>query len=269
LPGRRSTASLVAVVSLLVVPAAAEAKSTITLSGSTSVAPLASKLARGYLKAKPGKAKFKILQGGSDIGISDVSHGRVTIGMSSRDPQPSDPGGLVFNRIARDGVCISTNPSNPISNLSQEQIQDIFSGRVRSWSQVSGAQVSGPIDLIVRNPASGTQDAFQNIYMGLDLRVAPSASQKPSNGRVQQSIRSDKNAIGYLDFNFTAGTHTVNYKGVSCTLRNAKSGQYGGLRNFWLVTRGKAAGAAKSWIKWVRKSRKARKIIARNWVPLR
>ena len=45
-------------------------------------------------------------------------------------------------------------------------------------------------------------------------------------------------------------------------------GQYGGVRNFWLVTRGKATGAAASWIKWVR-SRAARKIIARNWVPLK
>jgi phosphate transport system substrate-binding protein len=258
-----------AVAAILLVPAAAEAKSTITLSGSTSVAPLASKLAKGYLKAKPGKVKFKILQGGSDIGIADVSRGRVSLGMSSRDPQPTDPGGLAFNKIARDGVCIATHPSNPIDNLSQQQIQAIFSGSVRSWSEVPGARASGPIDLIVRSPASGTQDAFRNIFLGLGTSVAASASQKPSNGRVQQSIRSDENAIGYLDFNFTAGTHTVSYKGVKCSLRNAKSGQYGGVRNFWLVSRGKVSGPGKSWINWIRKSGAARKIIARNWVPLR
>jgi phosphate transport system substrate-binding protein len=269
LTARRLIASSIVIAALAVAPATAQAKSTVTLSGSTSLAPLAAQLAKGYLKAKPGKARFKILQGGSDIGIADVSRGRVTIGMSSRDPQPSDPGGLVFNRVARDGVCVATNPSNPIANLSQEQIQAIFSGRVRSWSEVPGAQASGPIDLVVRNPASGTQDAFQNIFMGLSLRVAPSASQKPSNGRVQQAIRSDDNAIGYLDFNFTSGTHTVSYKGIACTLRNAKSGQYGGVRNFWLVTRGKAGGAAKSWINWIRKSHAARRIISKNWVPLR
>jgi phosphate transport system substrate-binding protein len=239
------------------------------LSGSTSVAPLASQLARAYLKAKPGKAKFKLLQGGSDIGIADVSRGRVTLGMSSRDPQPSDPGGLVFNRIARDGICIATNQSNPVSGLSQDQVQAIFSGRVRSWSQVPGASATGPIDLIVRSPASGTQDAFQNIFMGQNLRVAPSASQKASNGLVQQSIRSNKNAIGYVDFNFTAGLHTISYKGVSCTLRNAKSGQYGGVRNFWLVSRGKATGAAAAWLKWIKKDRRARRVIAKNWVPLK
>jgi phosphate transport system substrate-binding protein len=255
-----------ATVTALAFPGNAIAKPTITLSGSTSVAPLASKLAKAYVKKH--KVQFKILQGGSDIGVSDVAHGRVTLGMSSRDPLPSDPGGLVFNRIARDGICVATNPGNPISNLSQAQVQGIFSGRVRSWSQVPGARTSGTIDLMVRNAASGTQDAFQNIFMGQSLRVSPSASQKPSNGRVQQAISSDKNAIGYVDFNFTSGLHTVPYKGVSCTLRNAKSGQYGGVRNFWLVSRGKAAGAAAAWLKWIKGSQ-ARRIIATNWVPLK
>jgi phosphate transport system substrate-binding protein len=133
---------------------------------------------------------------------------------------------------------------------------------------VPGAQASGTIDLVVRNPASGTQDAFQNIFMGQDLRVSPSASQRPSNGRVQQAIASNENAIGYVDFNFTRGTHTIPYRGVACSLRNAKSGQYGGVRNFWLVSRGKAKGAAASFVKWT-KSRAARKIIATNWVPLK
>ena len=126
-------------------PAAAQAKPTITISGSTSVAPLATKLAKGYLKAKAGKGKvkFRILQGGSDIGIADVSRGRVTIGMSSRDPQPSDPGGLVFNRIARDGVCIATHPDNPLGNLSQEQVQAIFSGQRAQLEPGAGRQGVG------------------------------------------------------------------------------------------------------------------------------
>jgi phosphate transport system substrate-binding protein len=265
---RKAGLTAIVLVALLAMPAAVQAKSTITISGSTSVAPLATKLAKAYLKARPGKAKFRILQGGSDIGIADVSRGRVSLGMSSRDPQPSDPGGLVFNRIARDGVCIATHPGNSIGNISQETVQAIFSGSVRNWSQVPGAQASGAIDLMVRNPASGTQDAFQNIFMGQNLRVSPSASQRPSNGRVQQAISSNRNAIGYVDFNFTQGLHTVPYRGVACSLRNAKSGQYGGVRNFWLVSRGAVKGAAKSWIKWI-KSRSARKIIATNWVPLK
>jgi phosphate transport system substrate-binding protein len=253
---------------MLAVPAAAQAKSTITLSGSTSVTPLVSKLAKAYVKGRKGKVGFKVLQGGSDIGISDVSRGRVTLGMSSRDPLPTDPGGLVFSRIARDGVCIATNAGNRLGNVSQDTVQAIFSGRIRNWADVPGSGKSGAIDLIVRNPASGTQDAFQNIFMGQNLRVSSSASQRPSNGRVQQAIASNPNAIGYVDFSFTRGLNTVSYKGVACSLRNAKSGQYGGVRNFWLVSRNKPKGAAAAWIKWI-KSRKARKIIAQNWVPIK
>ena len=250
---------------------AAAQKSTISMSGSTSVQPLASQLASAYLKQPgvKGKVGFRLSAGGSDIGINDVARGRVTIGNSSRDPQPADPGGLVFNKIARDALCLVTHRENPIANISQETIQAIFSGRVRSWSQVPGAQASGPIDLVVRTAASGTQDAFQNIFMGLSLRVTPSASVKASNGLQAQAIRSNPNAIGYASFNFTDGLHSIPYRGVSCTLRNAKSGQYLGARNFWMVTRGQARGASKAWIRWIRNSSRARAIVNTNWVALR
>jgi phosphate transport system substrate-binding protein len=252
-------------------PQAHAAKTTITMSGSTSIAPLASKLAKAYLN-KPGirsKVGFRLSQGGSDIGIADVSRARVTIGNSSRDPQPTDPGGLVFNKVARDAICVITNKQNPIPNISQETVQAIFSGQVRSWSQVPGAKVSGPIDLVVRTAASGTQDAFQNIFMGLDKRVSPSATVKSSNGLQAQAVKSNPNAIGYASFNFTKGLWDTPYKGVGCTLRNAKSGQYLGTRNFWMVTRGRPKGAAKAWIRWIRSSSAARSIVASDWVPLR
>ena len=262
-------AALTATASLAAASTAGAA--TITMSGSTSVAPLATKLAKAFVSQPKhkGKVKFVILQGGSDIGITDVSRGRVSLGMSSRDPKPADPGGIVFNKIARDAVCVVTHRSNPIPNLSQAQIQDIFSGRIRSWSQVSGATASGPIDLVVRTAASGTQDAFQNIFMGQTLRVAGSAATKSSNGLQAQAIKSDPNAIGYASFHFTAGLHDVPYQGVPCTLRNAKSGQYGGTRNFFLVSRGAAKGVAKEFINFARSNATAQQIVASSWVPLR
>lgn len=252
-----------------VTAAATAHAATITMSGSTSVAPLATKLASAFVNTPKGKGnKVVILQGGSDIGITDVSRGRVTLGMSSRDPKPADPGGIVFNKIARDAVCVVSNSQNAIPSLSQTQIQDIFSGRVRSWSQVPGASADGPIDLVVRTAASGTQDAFQNIFMGQTLRVAPSAATKSSNGLQAQTIKSNPNAIGYASFAFTAGLHTIPYQGVPCTLRNAKSGQYAGSRNFFLVSRGAASGLAKSFIQFVR-SPQGQKIVGSEWVPLR
>jgi phosphate transport system substrate-binding protein len=248
-------------------PGAAAAKPVITMSGSTSVAPLAAALAHGFLAQHHGFATFRLLQGGSNVGISDVAHGRVTIGNSSRDPQPSDPGGLSFNKIARDAICLSTNRSNRLGNLSQSQIRAIFSGQVSDWSQVAGASVSGPIDLVARTAASGTHDAFQKIFMG-STNVSSSAKQKSSNGLVRQVVASDPRAIGYMSQDFIGGLNPVAYNGVSCNLRNAKSGQYTGARNFWMVTLGPPRGAAATWIHWIRTNNRAARIVATHWVPL-
>jgi phosphate transport system substrate-binding protein len=260
----------VAAVATAAVPAAASATPVITASGSTSVAPLFALLAKGYLKKYPGRVKFRLAQGGSDVGVADVAAGRVTIGNSSRDPKDSDPGGIFFNKIAKDAICVITNPGNPVSNLSQDQIKGIFSGQIRNWEDVPGASASGPINLIVRTAASGTQDAFQKIFLG-SVTVSSAASQKASNGLVQQAVQSDKNAIGYVSLDFVQGTNAAAYQGVACNLRNAKSGEYGGVRNFWMVTRGRARTGSplQKFIYWVQNSSKAQKIVGTHWVPLK
>jgi len=262
-----SAIAALAVTAVAAIPASAPAVPVITMSGSTSVAPLASLLARQYNKSFPNRAKFRLAQGGSDVGVADVAAGRVSIGNSSRDKKSSDDASLVFNRIAKDAICIVTNPRNGVGNLSQSQIQDIFSGKVRNWSQISGAKASGSINLVVRTAASGTQDAFQKIFMG-SKKIFSGASQKASNGLVQQTVQRDENAIGYVSLAFDEGTNPVAYKGVPCTLRNAKSGQYGGIRNFYMVTRGAPQGAAKQFIGYVKHNKDAQRIIATNWVPL-
>jgi phosphate transport system substrate-binding protein len=255
---------------LLVGPTAAVAlaKTVLSLSGSTSVFPLAEALATKY-HSLHSTVGFRIFQGGSNIGINDVAHGRVTIGDSSRDPlRGVDPTGLVFNKIARDGICVITNRKNAIHNLSTSQVQALFAGQVRNWNQVPGHGVSGAIDLISRTSSSGTADAFKQIFMGQNLNIAGSASQKSSNGLVQNAVRNDTHAIGFVSFDFVSGTNAVGYSGVPCTLRNAKSGQYLGVRNFWMVTRGAPTGAAKSFISWVQHSGAANSIIVRHWIPL-
>src|SRR3954447_18401965 len=245
-----------------------KAKPVITLSGSTSVAPLASKLIKGYLKAKPGVAEFKLAQGGSDVGVADVGAGRVSIGDSSRDAKPTDPGGLVWHKIARDAICLATHPDNKIANLSQAQVQDIFSGKIRDWSQVSGATKTGPIDLIVRTAASGTQDAFQKLFM-VNAKVASNAAQKASNALVAAAVKSDPNAIGYLSYAFTSGLNDTAYQGVACNLRTAKAGQYPGSRNFWMITRGAPTKPVSQFLNWISKNSTAQKLIASEWVPLK
>ncbi len=266
-PTRTVIVSLIAALALAA-PAAAGARA-LLLSGSTSIYPLMIQLASAYHKATHQPTP-KVNQGTSDAGINEVSAGKVDIGDVSRDPIVGvDPHGLVFTKIARDGICVITNPGNPISNLNQQEIQQIFTGNVREWSEVPGAKISGSIDLVDRVASSGTQDAFQNIFLGETLKISPSAEAEESNGLVQNKVRTDQNAIGFVSFAFTAGVNAVGYQGIPCTLQNAKSGQYQGVRNFWMVTKGAPKSAAAKFIAWVTSGNATtKKIIGSSWIPI-
>ena len=93
----------------LLAPASAIASKRLVIAGSTSMLPLVEKLATAYHKAYPRIAKPKVEGGQTDIGIDDVHSGRADIGDASRDPMVGvDPPGLVFTKVARDGVCVIT-----------------------------------------------------------------------------------------------------------------------------------------------------------------
>jgi phosphate transport system substrate-binding protein len=262
--GAAATAALFALAVML--PATAGAK-TITASGSTTVAPLFALLAKKYAKKKDN-VNFRLLQGGSDVGVADVAAGRVDIGNSSRDPKEGDPGGLVFNKVALDALCVATNNSNPVANMDTDTVRALYGGDVREWGDVPGAGTGGTVDLFVRTPASGTQDAFDKIFMQ-GKAVFSGAKAEASNGLVQQRIKDTPTGTGYVSLFFTDGINPVAYNGVACDLRNAKSGEYGGLRNLWMVTRGDASGTVAKFIKWVQNSGKAAKITGTAWVPLK
>jgi phosphate transport system substrate-binding protein len=256
----------------LVVPAGAMAKSVI-LDGSTAMLPLVQKLATAYHKANPKIAAPKVGGGQTAIGISDAASGKVDIGDASRDPIPGvDPKGLVFTKVARDGVCVITAPSNKLSNISQQTVTGIFTGEIRDWSQVPGAQTSGPIDLFDRDGASGTQDAFQDIFLGETLKISPSATPENSEGTEESAVASDKQAIGFVSFAASGGANAVGYQGIPCTLNNAKSGQYAGVRNFWFVTKKGAPsnGPAAKFITWVTKpgNKAVRSIVSSAWIAI-
>lgn len=266
-PTRTVVVSLIAALALAA-PAVAGARA-LLLSGSTSIYPLMIQLASAYHKATHQPTP-KVNQGTSDAGINEVSAGKVDIGDVSRDPIVGvDPHGLVFTKIARDGICVITNPGNPISNLNQQEIQQIFTGNVREWSEVPGAKISGSIDLVDRVASSGTQDAFQNIFLGETLKISPSAEAEESNGLVQNKVRTDQNAIGFVSFAFTAGVNAIGYQGIPCTLQNAKSGQYQGVRNFWMVTKSAPKGPAAKFIAWVTSGNATtKKIVGSDWIPI-
>jgi len=131
---------------------------TITENGSTTVQPLAEKLA-GAFKAKNPDINVVIQGGGSAVGIKSVNDGTVDIGAASRELTATDPT-LVKHLLARDGIAIIVHPSNPVTSLTKQQVIDIFSGNITNWSQVGGQNQS--IDVVAREEGSGTRTAFQD-----------------------------------------------------------------------------------------------------------
>jgi phosphate transport system substrate-binding protein len=250
------------------VPAIASATSVITISGATASYPLVSLLAHKYVKLSHNKVGFRISQGGAQIGINDVAAGRVTIGDVSRDPLPTDPAGLVFYPIAKYAICLVTNKSNTLANLTEAQVQGIFAGKITQWSQVPGASASGPIDLVSRTSTAGVLTNFKTLFLA-NKSVAKTATEEPSEGLLEQQVANDPRAIGFLS-NYRADQGTVNavgYNGVACSLANASSGSYTAVARFYEVTKGKATGAAAKFIAWVDTSKAARKIISSQWIP--
>jgi phosphate transport system substrate-binding protein len=265
----RLTAIVALTAALAVAPAIAYAATTISMSGATASFPLMELLAAKYRAVKKGKVTFKLSQGGATVGIQDAAAGKVSIGNSSRAPASTDPGGLTFYPIAQYFVCVVTNPANPISNLTADQVQQIFTGKVRDWSQVSGAKATGPIDVYSRTSVAGVLTTFQNSLLA-GAKVSSVATQQASEGLMQNSVKKDADGIGFLSdyFALAKGINPVGYNGTACSVSNVVSGAYPGSSYFYEVTRGPAKGASADFIHWVQTSKPAKKIIETNWIPL-
>ncbi|HEX4467419.1 MAG TPA: substrate-binding domain-containing protein [Solirubrobacteraceae bacterium] len=267
---RLSAAVVVAGVLGVAAPAVASATTTITISGATASYPLVQLLANKYVKLHPHKYKFKISQGGAQIGINDVAKGAVTIGDVSRDPLETDPKGLDFYPIAKYAICVVTNKANALSNLTQPQVVSIFTGKTREWSGVPGATASGTVDLISRTSVAGVLTNFQTLLLE-GKKVFTGASEESSEGLMRQTVEGDPNSIGFLS-NYQSdkgGVKPVALNGVACSKATAVSGQYAGVARFYEVTKGPAKGAAAAFIGFIEHSAIARKIISSQWIPIK
>lgn len=108
----------------------------VILAGSTSVAPVVESLADAYMKKNPG-VHIEVQQTGSSAGISSVLEGVADIGMSSRELTDAERGGGLRDTIvAYDGIAVITHKSNPVSDLSINQVRRIFSGDIVTWQTV-------------------------------------------------------------------------------------------------------------------------------------
>ena len=215
--------------------------------------------------------KFKLAQGGSDVGVADVAAGRVTIGNSSRDPKPSDPGGLVFNPIAKDAICVVTNPANPLAQpVAGRRSRRSSPARCATGSDVPGATATGTIDLIVRTAASGTQDAFQKIFLGpttvFSARVGEGVERpRPAGGAVRQ----ERDRLRLAGLRQGHQRRRLQGRRLQPAQREVRP-----VRRRAQLLDGHAraparASATQTFIHWVQTLATAQKIIGTHWVPLK
>ncbi|WP_257455689.1 protein kinase domain-containing protein [Archangium lipolyticum] len=97
--------------------------------------------------------------------------------------------------LALDGIAVIVHPSNPVRELTVEQLQGIFSGRLEDWSQVGG--VTGPIRLYARDDRSGTFDTFQNLVLHKD-KLAGGAKRYEDSNKLSDDVAGDPSGIGFI-----------------------------------------------------------------------
>lgn len=114
---------------------AGDMSGTVTLAGSTSVAPLMDVLADEYEKLNPN-VKIEIQESGSSAGIQSAMEGAVDIAMSSRELKDDEAKVLTPAQIALDGIAVIVNNNNPVTTISSEQVKQIYMGDITAWKDI-------------------------------------------------------------------------------------------------------------------------------------
>jgi len=219
-------------------------KAGIIVAGSTSVQPFAEVLAEEYMILHPD-VTIDIQGGGSAAGIMAAQSGTADIGMSSRDLKDEEKS-LWYVEIARDGLAIIVHPSNPIRNLTLDQIRDIYAATISDWSQLGGPK--SKIHVITREDGSGTRAAFESLVMR-KAEITPRAIVQDSNGAVRQLVGDDPNAIGFISLGLVNETvKALELGGVAATRENVINGSYGLSRPFLFIARDQPTGQTKQFI---------------------
>jgi len=232
-------------------PAGALAGS-LSVAGSTTIQPLAERLAEAFSAQNP-KATIDVKGGGSSVGIKSAGQGTVDIGMASREVKDSElqefPD-LKVHRVAVDGVAIVVNPGVAVTGITKPQVQGIFAGEITNWQQVGGT--NAPIIVVAREEGSGTREFFQQYFMGADKVILDKAILQNSNGAVRTTVASTPNSIGFLSFGYLdQSVKALSLDGVAPTEANVQSGSYGAWRYLNLLTRGEPQGLARAWIDFI------------------
>jgi len=246
---------------------------TLNIIGSTTLSPIISSDAAAFHAMYPNVTinVTGIDDSGSTAAITGVGAGTVDVGMTSRDPLPEEllqyPD-LVQIGIGLDAICIGVHASNPVRTLSLAQVRDIYSGKINNWNEVGGPDLT--IKRYHRKAPSGTRDYFlEGVMKG--VAVVGSATLTSSSG-MKTALTNDPAAIGYGKSDGVPtklALQTDDGLTVAPDALNIRTGAYPLNRPLFLVTRGTAQGAVKSFIEYALSNEGQRQISTAGLVPIR
>jgi phosphate transport system substrate-binding protein len=144
---------------------------------------------------------------GTATGFEGLAAGRCDIAMASRAIREDEERRMAAlgttmltspateHEIGLDGVAVIVHPNNLLFALQLSQLADVFSGKVRDWSQLGGQP--GPIHVLRRDEHSGTYDTFQHLVLG-EGGFSPNAQRFDDNSLLADAVASDPAAIGFV-----------------------------------------------------------------------
>ncbi len=166
----------------------------IVLTGSSTVAPLLSEIAKRYEARRPA-VRIDVQTGGSSRGIADSRSGVADLGMSSRPLEPDEAADLEEHAVAVDGVGFVVHASNEVAALDDSQLLGIYRGEIDDWSEVGGEP--GPITVIHRADGRSEVDLVTE-YLGIEPREIRADLISGENQHALKSVAGDPGAIVYV-----------------------------------------------------------------------
>lgn len=227
-------------------------ESRLILTGSSTVAPLASEIAKRYEKQHPG-VRIDVQTGGSSRGINDARMGLADIGMVSRALNNSEQD-LSHFLIAMDGIGIILHKSNSVTGLSDQQIIAIFTGKISNWQAIGGPDL--PITVVNKAEGRSTLELFLHHFALKNSQIKAQVV----IGDNQQGIKTvsgNPGAIGYVsigtaEYEEHRGTpiKLLSMAGQPATVAAVASGRWPLSRQLNLVVKGQPTGLARELIQF-------------------
>ncbi len=245
----------------------------ISITGSTTVLPIAQKAAEDYMNDHPNW-DIQVSGGGSSVGVKSAGEGTVDIGMASRDMKQSEKDSYPDLKeivVAKDGIAMIVHPDNPITKLKVDQIRGIYNGTYTNWNQVGGNDQE--IVVVGRDEASGTREFFWDHVMHKEDFVSTILA-KNSNGAVKQTVEQTPAAIGFVGMGYidtTVKALKINVDGtlIYPTVDNVIAGTYPISRSLhMLVLEANYNGHIKEFIDYVLSPAGQQIVAEEGFVPL-